>query len=77
MKIKKLKVSLQEKCLVDIHFTINKSLALVGQSGSGKSLTLKALLGMLPESMHCTLERKIYVLRLRLHFMADRSVTFR
>jgi len=56
MKINKLKVSLQEKSLVDISFTINKSLALVGQSGSGKSLTLKALLSMLPDSMTCELE---------------------
>ncbi|MBC8236686.1 MAG: ABC transporter ATP-binding protein [Helicobacteraceae bacterium] len=56
MKINKLKVSLQEKNLVDISFTINRSLALVGQSGSGKSLTLKALLSMLPASMTCELE---------------------
>jgi peptide/nickel transport system ATP-binding protein len=32
--------------LLDISFTINHSLALIGQSGSGKSLTLKALLGL-------------------------------
>jgi len=40
---------------VDISFDIKSSLALVGQSGSGKSLTLKALLGMLPNSMECEL----------------------
>ncbi len=51
MKISKLKISLEEKTLVDISFSINSSLALVGQSGSGKSLTLKALLNMLPSSM--------------------------
>ncbi|MDB2562877.1 ATP-binding protein, partial [Sulfurimonas sp.] len=56
MKIKKLKVSLKEKNLVDISFTIDRSLALVGQSGSGKSLTLKALLAMLPDSMQCELD---------------------
>ncbi len=56
MKIKKLKISLEDKILVDIHFSIEKSLALVGQSGSGKSLTLKALLGMLPDSMTCELD---------------------
>ncbi|WP_455757026.1 ATP-binding cassette domain-containing protein [Sulfurimonas sp.] len=55
MKIKKLKITIQDKTLVDINFNINKSLALVGQSGSGKSLTLKALLGMLPDSMECEL----------------------
>ena len=45
----------ERKTLVDIGFTVNKTLALVGQSGSGKSLTLKALLGMLPEQMVCEL----------------------
>lgn len=54
--IEKLQISLQEKSLVDINFTIGSSLALIGQSGSGKSLTLKAFLGMLPKSMKCTLK---------------------
>jgi len=56
MKIAKLKISLKEKILVDINFNINNSLALVGQSGSGKSLTLKALLNMLPSEMDKVLE---------------------
>jgi len=51
MKVKNLKITLQEKVLVDIFFEIKSSLALVGQSGSGKSLTLKSLLNMLPNSM--------------------------
>jgi len=55
MKITKLKVSYENKVLVDISFMINSSLALVGQSGSGKSLTLKALLGMLPSQLTCEL----------------------
>ena len=56
MQIKKLLVTLVEKPLVDIDFEIRRSLALVGQSGSGKSLTLKALLGMLPSQMEVTLQ---------------------
>jgi peptide/nickel transport system ATP-binding protein len=53
MNISKLHIKLQDTSLVDIGFTIKNSLALVGQSGSGKSLTLKALLGMLPNNMEC------------------------
>jgi len=51
MNISKLQIIFDSKILVDINFKIASSLALVGQSGSGKSLTLKALLGMLPNSM--------------------------
>jgi len=56
MNIKKLTITLQQTILVDIAFKVKSSLALVGQSGSGKSLTLKALLGMLPASMKMHLE---------------------
>ncbi len=58
MKIEKLHIEHQNSTLVDISFDVNKSLALVGQSGSGKSLTLKALLGMLPEDMNMQLDVK-------------------
>jgi len=51
MNISKLNIIFEDKSLVDIAFKINSSLALVGQSGSGKSLTLKAILNMLPNSM--------------------------
>ncbi|MDX1808755.1 MAG: ATP-binding cassette domain-containing protein [Sulfurospirillaceae bacterium] len=37
--------------LLDISFEFKSSYALIGQSGSGKSLTLKAILGMLPSSL--------------------------
>ncbi len=56
LEISKVHISLDEKVLVDCSFGIKNSLALVGQSGSGKSLTLKALLGMLPSQMECKLE---------------------
>lgn len=58
MKIDKLHIQYQNSTLVDISFDIDKSLALVGQSGSGKSLTLKALLGMLPDTMKLQLDVK-------------------
>jgi peptide/nickel transport system ATP-binding protein len=53
---KKLIVSSKSKKLVDISFGFDKSYALIGQSGSGKSLTLKALLGMLPSSLKSSLK---------------------
>ncbi len=49
--IKRLKISTSSKTLVDLSLQINKSTALVGASGSGKSLTLKALLGLTPPSL--------------------------
>jgi peptide/nickel transport system ATP-binding protein len=55
-KVQKLFISHMDKELVNISFEINKSFALVGQSGSGKSLTLKALLGMLPQNLKCELD---------------------
>ena len=56
MTISKLQIRLKDITLVDIAFEISSSLALVGQSGSGKSLTLKGLLGMLPKEMSLELE---------------------
>jgi peptide/nickel transport system ATP-binding protein len=49
--VKKLLIKDGDKVLVDISFKIDDSFALVGQSGSGKSLTLKAILGMLPNNL--------------------------
>jgi peptide/nickel transport system ATP-binding protein len=47
----KLTIYDNSKVLVDIEFEIEHSLALIGQSGSGKSLTLKAILGLLPSNL--------------------------
>jgi len=71
MNITKLKITLKEKTIVDINFHIDKSLAMVGQSGSGKSLTLKALLGMLPKTMSCELESKS-----AFEFKAGKTIAF-
>ena len=52
VKIESLKIASSQKVLVDIKkMPIYKATALVGQSGSGKSLTLKALLNMLPSNL--------------------------
>ncbi|MFP4485316.1 MAG: ATP-binding cassette domain-containing protein [Campylobacterales bacterium] len=48
---KKLKITKDSSPIVDIGFQIEHSLALIGESGSGKSLSLKALLNLLPGSL--------------------------
>ncbi len=50
--IKKLQISTKEKTLVDISLYIDDSTALIGQSGSGKSLTLKSILNLLPSNLN-------------------------
>lgn len=55
LNIKKLQIFTQDniknRSLVDISFKIPNSCALIGESGSGKSLTLKALLNLLPQNL--------------------------
>jgi peptide/nickel transport system ATP-binding protein len=51
INIKKLIIKSKDKTLVDISFSIDKSLAIIGESGSGKSLTLKSLLDLLPQNI--------------------------
>lgn len=53
---KSLTVKNKDKYLLDISFSVKKSFALIGQSGSGKSLTLKSILGMLPNSLESLLD---------------------
>jgi peptide/nickel transport system ATP-binding protein len=54
--VEQLTIRHQGMKLVDIAFSIRNSLALVGMSGSGKSLSLKAMLNMLPKSMDKTVK---------------------
>ncbi|MFY9141332.1 ATP-binding cassette domain-containing protein [Sulfuricurvum sp.] len=56
--IDQLKITHNALVLVDLSFEIRRSLALVGQSGSGKSLTLKALLGLLDPGLNLFLEKR-------------------
>ncbi len=57
IKIKDLKINTQTQKLVAINaLPIEKTTVLVGQSGSGKSLTLKAILGLLPSQLEYTLK---------------------
>lgn len=50
INIKKLKIFFNNKILVDISLKLNNSTALIGQSGSGKTLTLKTILNLLPST---------------------------
>jgi len=49
--IDKLYITCKDITLVDIEFEVNTSTAIIGQSGSGKSLTLKAILDLLPPNL--------------------------
>ena len=54
--ITKLTISSPSTTLVDIAFRIDTTTALIGESGSGKSLTIKALLGMTPPELDTQFE---------------------
>lgn len=61
LEVKNLSIAAQGKRLVDdINFSLNKAevLGIIGQSGSGKSLLAKSLLGLLPPSLVQTGELK-------------------
>jgi len=53
---KQLKIEVNDKKLVDISFSFKNSFALIGESGSGKSLSLKAFLGMLPKELRVEID---------------------
>lgn len=54
--LKRLLIEHNGRDLVDISLHIDGATGLVGPSGSGKSLTLKALLGLLPSTMKATVD---------------------
>lgn len=58
LNIKRLVITNKDKTIVNIDekISLNSSLAIVGQSGSGKSLTLKLLLDMLPKNLTSKIE---------------------
>ncbi|MCX6072913.1 MAG: ATP-binding cassette domain-containing protein [Campylobacterales bacterium] len=56
--IDRLRINHLNNVLVDVAFEIHTSLALVGQSGSGKSLILKTLLGLTDKALEVTLEKQ-------------------
>jgi len=56
MTCRNLTIDHEGKRLVELSFELRDSLALVGQSGSGKSLTLKAILGLLPSTLSSSMD---------------------
>lgn len=58
IEISELIIKDKEKELVNINFDINSSTSLIGQSGSGKSLTLKAILNLVPNNLDVNINIK-------------------
>ncbi len=58
IEISNLTIKDKNKELVNISFDINNSTSLIGQSGSGKSLTLKAILNLIPNNLDITINIK-------------------
>ena len=49
--VKRLSIQNGDKPLVDVSFSVRNKLGIIGQSGSGKSLILKTILGMQPSTL--------------------------
>ena len=58
IEISELIIKDKNKELVNINFDINNSTSLIGQSGSGKSLTLKAILNLIPNNLELNINIK-------------------
>jgi peptide/nickel transport system ATP-binding protein len=56
IRINKLQIKSNHKELVNLKFEINNSVALIGESGSGKSLTLKSILNLLPSNLESIID---------------------
>lgn len=55
LNIESLNIKANEKILVSIDLKLSKTTALIGQSGSGKSLTLKSILNLLPSNLNVSM----------------------
>ncbi len=56
LHIQNLTILHEESTLVNLELTVTSSTALIGQSGSGKSLTLKSILNLLPENLQSDMD---------------------
>lgn len=56
LQIKNLQIFSDDKKLVDISLSLENTTALIGQSGSGKSLSLKAILNLLPKNLKASFD---------------------
>lgn len=54
--VKQLKINNGDTTLVDVSFNVTNRLGIIGQSGSGKSLILKTILGMQPNKLQTEFE---------------------
>jgi peptide/nickel transport system ATP-binding protein len=59
LEFKKVLIKSSEKELVNISFGIKNSLALIGESGSGKSLTVKSILDLVPSNLESRVQSNL------------------
>lgn len=58
LNIESLIIRHEDKTLVDIALYLQNTTALIGQSGSGKSLTLKSILNLLPANLTMSIQKE-------------------
>jgi len=71
LKCKRVFITNNDLTLLDISFSLKNSMAIVGHSGSGKSLTLKAILGLLSKNLKCEID-----ISTDFEFILGKSVAF-
>ena len=75
MRIKYLKITNKTKTIVNIQDIIINKTALIGESGSGKSLSLKAILNMLPQNLSLSMQNDFQLSKKEIGFIPQNPFT--
>ena len=75
MIVPKLLITNKDIELVNISFELKSTLAIVGKSGSGKSLTIKAILDMVPQNLEVILQSNQQISKQNIGFVPQNPFT--